>query len=715
MATVKASGDGAVVPHPHFEQYAVHPTGEFGVSRVYRTGEAAVHPEVECEAILDVVFPAPLREAIQSADMRSAMFVPLKVRGRAIGAIAFAYSESGRRYSEADLPFAEELANRAAIAIDNARLHHDLEQSEERFRTLVEQIPAVVFTTNTDDLSRPTYMSPHIELMTGYSADQLMQGKPSWYEILHPEDREFVVSSDESIVESGSARTLEYRMITRDGQTIWVREEARLIEDESGGPQNWQGIISDVTLQKELESQLTHQAFHDTLTGLPNRALFNDRVSHARERRSRHGESIAVCFMDLDNFKVINDSLGHSVGDELLIQVARRLQKCRRSEDTAARFGGDEFAFLIEGISDTSDAIGIVSRIAESFDGPFVVGGRELFVTPSIGLSIARPDELGHRDLLREADAAMYKAKRSGKDRFELYTPTLTTDAVNRLDIGSDLRKTLDGEQMEMHYQPITELSTGRVVGVEALVRWNHPEHGLIPPDRFIPIAEETAMIVDLGRWILKESCRQVHTWNEQRDQLSPLRLSVNLSARQFSDARLVDDVQRTLEDTGFDPALLCLEITETVMMENEDAAAQMLRRLTGLGVRIAVDDFGTGYSSLSSLRRFTVDQLKIDQSFVEGLINDPHDSIIVFGVIGLAHALELEVIAEGVETIDQRDQLVALNCDLAQGYLFSRPLDSAMFESLYITPEPSPGIDIQLPTRIDTSEARPSVDIIGS
>jgi diguanylate cyclase (GGDEF)-like protein/PAS domain S-box-containing protein len=689
VAVVQAGENGLAEPHPAFSTHQLTPRADFGISRVYQTGEAGLYEHIdpaqlhrELETLVDA---EPLREAIRTIDMRSAMFVPFKVRGRVIGALALIYGASGRHYAESDLAFAEDLANRAAIAIDNARLYHDLERSEERLRTLVEQIPAVVFTTEAADLSRPVYLSPQIEAMTGYGSEELTDGSRSWYDIIHPDDRDLVRVSDASSIETGHERTLEYRLQTRAGESIWVREEARLIVDESGAPLNWQGIISDVTVQKELESQLTHQAFHDALTGLPNRALFSERVKLAQDRQARYAPNIAVCFMDLDNFKVINDSLGHAVGDMLLIQVAERLTRALRSDDTAARFGGDEFALLLEGIHNASDAVRVVTRIVAAFDEPFMVQGRELFVTPSVGVSIAGRDELDRRDLLREADAAMYKAKRSGKARFELYNPALTANLVNRLDLENDLRKTLNGEQLELEYQPLVELSSGRIVGVEALVRWRHPEHGLIPPGRFIPIAEETAMIVDLGRWILEDSCRRVQAWNLLRDGDFPLHLSVNLSARQFSDPSLVDDVRATLQRTGLRPDLLCLEITESVMMDDEEAAAGMLERLKELGVRLAVDDFGVGFSSLASLRRFPVDELKIDRSFVSGLIDDPNDSVIVSGVIGLAHALKLSVTAEGVETPEQHAQLVELSCDRAQGFAFSRPLSVETFEQDYL------------------------------
>ncbi len=583
------------------------------------------------------------------------------------------------------MKIAQEVANKVAIAIDNARLHRDLLASEERHRTLVEQIPAVVFTTDAIDMVNLTYVSPQIEGLTGYSPDDLVSGKLNWYDIVHPADQELLIAADGASLESGDERMIEYRLLTRDGRTIWVREEVRLVRDEDGDRQFWQGILSDVTVQKELESQLIHQAFHDTLTGLPNRALFNDRVQHAQERRWQPGSGIAVCFIDLDNFKMVNDSHGHSVGDALLQAVATRLRQNLRQNDTAARLGGDEFALLIEDVSSISGASRLISRVMNTFDQPFSIGRHELYVTPSIGITIANSKEIKDRDLLREADFAMYEAKRSGGTaRFEIFNPALMAEAVSRLELENDLRKTLQGEQMQIYYQPVINMDVNAIVGVEALVRWNHPVHGLIMPDRFIPVSEETGMIVELGRWILEEACGQLQEWNVQRDSDSPLSLAVNLSARQFGHSSLVEDVRAILTKTGLKPELLCLEITETVMASDENAAAAMLGRLKELGILIAIDDFGVGYSSLTSLRRFPVDILKIDRSFVNGLVDDPNDAVIVSGVIGLAHALGLDVIAEGVETHAQLAQLAELQCDLAQGYYFARPMDVSTFERDY-------------------------------
>jgi diguanylate cyclase (GGDEF)-like protein/PAS domain S-box-containing protein len=664
-----------------FDSYAVSPDLPHGVAEVFRTGEAALYEDVEAWHIDNSLKHSKLHAAVSELGMTSAMFVPLNVRDVAIGALTFVYGESERHYTQADLEFAKEIAERASVAIDNARLHRELLSGEARFRTLVEQIPAVLYATSADDLTSPTYFSPQIVTLLGYPSESMVGPGSNWYEVVHPDDRAMLARSDRASIESGHFREVDYRLITRDGRVIWVHDEAILIRNEQGQPRNWQGILSDVTMQKELESQLTHQAFHDTLTGLPNRALFLDRVNHAQNRNDEFGPLMAVCFMDLDNFKVINDSLGHTVGDALLVAVAERLASCLRKVDTAARLGGDEFAILLENLDGPEQAQQIVQCVLSAFDEPVSIDGRDLFITPSIGISVSAHSGGQDRDLLREADAAMYKAKRAGKARFELYTPALSVGAVDRFELENDLRRALSGNQFIVHYQPIVDTASAAPIGVEALVRWIHPVHGLIPPDRFIPIAEENGMIRQLGLWVLNEACGQIRAWNAERAERQALRLSVNLSARQFSDSALVDDVRSIIRSTGIEPALLCLEITESVMMEDEDAAAETLRRLKKLGIRLAVDDFGVGHSSLGALRRFPVDQLKIDRSFVDGLIDDARDSVIVSGVIGMAHALNLAVVAEGVETEEQRNQLVELGCEYAQGYFFSRPLPASEIE----------------------------------
>jgi diguanylate cyclase (GGDEF)-like protein/PAS domain S-box-containing protein len=423
------------------------------------------------------------------------------------------------------------------------------------------------------------------------------------------------------------------------------------------------------TRVRESEERLTYRAFHDPLTGLANRSLFLNRLEHARARAKRRKGRLAVLFMDLDNFKVINDSLGHDIGDRLLVTVAERLRTCVRPQDTVARFGGDEFVALLEDLADAGAAARVADRIMDELREPFEIDGHRLHTSASIGIAL---DAASGGDLLRAADTAMYRAKENGKGRYEVFREAMHDRAVERLRLENDLRAVLNRDELAVHYQPKVSLRTGKVVGLEALLRWRHPEYGLLSPGDFMPLAEQTGLIVPIGRWVLLETCRQARTWREIHPNNPPLMACVNLSVRQL---RQTDFVTEILDETGLDPGSLVLEITEDAVMEDAQSAIGALKRLEGLGIKLAIDDFGTGYSSLSYLRTLPVDYLKIDRSFVERLGEDPRDAEIVSGTITLAHTLGLEAVAEGVENADQLEQLREMGCDLAQGNHFSRPL----------------------------------------
>jgi diguanylate cyclase (GGDEF)-like protein len=422
---------------------------------------------------------------------------------------------------------------------------------------------------------------------------------------------------------------------------------------------------------------LAHQAFHDALTALPNRALLLDRLEHALARAARHQEAIAILFLDLDRFKVVNDSLGHEAGDQLLVAVAKRLQACLRPEDTVARLGGDEFTVLLEGITQVSDATHVAERIKQVLQAPFIVVGHEVFITASIGIALSGLG-FGQHDpgeLLRDADAAMYKAK--GKARYEIFDANINARALDRLKLESDLNQAIERKEFKVYYQPQVEITTGRILGLEALVRWQHPQHGLMSPSEFIPLAEETRLILPIGQWVLEEACRQARAWQEQYPHDPPLFISVNLSAKQFQNPALPEMVAQILEDTKLDPHRLKLEITESVLMEDVQSAIALLQELKDLGVQLAIDDFGTGYSSLSYLKHFRVEMLKVDKSFIERVGQDPADTAIVQTATALAQTLGMQVVAEGVETAEQLLQLRALGCNWGQGFYFSRPLPS--------------------------------------
>ena len=434
---------------------------------------------------------------------------------------------------------------------------------------------------------------------------------------------------------------------------------------------------------EETKEHFRHAAFHDPLTGLPNRAMFTELLKAEIENSSRHNTHMfAVLFLDLDRFKNINDSLGHTHGDLLLVAFAERLERTLRPVDTLARFGGDEFAILITGMSDAMDAVRVAERIQDELSQPFVLDKNSAFATASIGIALSSSGYDRADDILRDADIAMYRAKENGKARYEVFDHGMHARAVSRLQLESDLRQAIEQKEFVVYYQPIVSLQTGRLAGFEALVRWNHPRRGLVSPADFIPVAEETGLIVTIGEWVLNEACAQVRRWQLDSPSHRSLSLSVNLSARQVAQPDLLDRIKEALETSKLNPHCLKLEITESVVMENAEAAALMFKQLRSLGVQLSIDDFGTGYSSLSYLHRFPLNYLKIDRSFVMRLTTD-NDNAIVRTISTLARNLGMEVIAEGIETDEQYHQLKMLGCEYGQGYLFSRPVDKGSVQHL--------------------------------
>jgi diguanylate cyclase (GGDEF)-like protein/PAS domain S-box-containing protein len=668
-------------------------------------------------------------------------------------------------------------------------------EAEQRYRALVEQIPAVVYSYaygQWESGNRPIYVSPQIETLVGYTPEEWLS-RDLWAECIHPDDRARVMAEDARTDRTGQPFNIDYRMVAKDGRVVWIHEESVLLRDPDGRPRYWQGFYRDVTAdhvaqqrerflasiidatddaviatdlyeritswnsgaerllgyradeiigatvdilratppdqlaiarvarvrngesirnvevlrrhkdgslievsmtlspirdeagavvgisgitrdisdRKRLEAQLSHQAFHDTLTGLPNRALLTDRLEGACANAARYGHRVAVLFLDLDNFKLVNDSLGHDAGDRLLIQVARELSVCARSGDTIARFGGDEFVFVLPQIATTDDALQVAERIQQALAQPFDLGDRTVGVTTSIGIVVTGGETIGASEILRQADTAMYWAKASGKQRYAVYDPRMQVNGLERIDTERDLRAAIDDGSLTTVYQPIVCLSTGAVMGVEALARWNHPERGSISPAEFIPLAEESGLILALGDHVMRVACRDAASWVARG---TPTRVSVNLSGRQFEQPCLVSSIARILRETDLDPALLTLELTESVVMGQSGEVIERLKQLRELGVSMSVDDFGTGYSSLSYLRRLPIDTLKIDRSFIADLDADDESEVLVDAIVSLAHALRLRVIGEGVEHVRQLERLKSLNCDEAQGFLLAHP-----------------------------------------
>jgi len=483
---------------------------------------------------------------------------------------------------------------------------------------------------------------------------------------------------EQEIIRTGQPLVnVEERETRPNGESCWVSTTKLPLRDRKGNIIGTYGISRDISERKKAEEQLQRRAFYDPLTALPNRALFLDRLQHLfhRTRRALGNQLFALLYLDLDRFKAINDSMGHQAGDELLIGTARRLERCLRPGDTLARLGGDEFTVLLDAVNSEADATGVAERIHEELSAPIIVRGYEMFTSVSVGIAMSSAGYEHPEDMLRDADTAMYRAKAAGRARHQVFAGDMHQRAVSSLRLETDLRRALQRREIVPYYQPIVNLDDGEVVGFEALARWRHPSLGLLPPDLFIPVAEETGLVGAIGDWMLTESCRQAREWQRSDPRWSALGMSVNVSGRQLLQGDLAADVKRALGASGLDPKCLTLEITESALMHNLNAGAGMVQRLHAMSVGLHLDDFGTGYSSLAYLHSFPVDALKVDRSFVNRMDRAPQQSTIVKAIVSLAHNLGMEVIAEGVETPAQADALRALGCRRGQGFLFSQPL----------------------------------------
>ena len=615
-------------------------------------------------------------KALGSASKTQMVFLaPLIAQARLRGAILILTDSVLSEESKATL---EALGREVALSLEGVALTEQVyrRESEERFRALIQNSSDVVAIVGADGMTR--YVSPVVERVLGYKPESGVGHNVFRPPVMHPDDADRVQDVFAGIMgTSGAEATVDFRLRHADGR--WVQVEAttkNLLADPSIG-----GIVvnyRDITERRTLEERLRHQAFHDSLTELPNRALFMNRLGFALTRAERSKRTAAVLFLDLDNFKLVNDSLGHEVGDSLLVSVAERLRASLRAEDTAARFGGDEFTVLLEDVTGVTDAVRVADKITRALSTPFVLESREVFVTTSIGIVLGTSGCERPTDLLRNADVALYRAKANGKATYEVFDALMNVQAVERLDLEADLRRAIEQREFAVHYQPQLELQTGRLAGWEALVRWMHPERGPIPPGAFLSVAEETGLIFQIGSQVLEEACRQAEEWHEQQPEV-PLKMSVNISARQLQRPdELVREVVRVLEKTRLAPGSLVLEITESMLMGDAEHNVNVLERLKALGIGISVDDFGTGYSNLAYLRRFPVDFLKVDKAFVDGLEDNPEDTAIVKAIVDLAHAMGMQTVAEGIETTEQAGLIRDLECELGQGYYFSEPLPAA-------------------------------------
>jgi diguanylate cyclase (GGDEF)-like protein/PAS domain S-box-containing protein len=553
----------------------------------------------------------------------------------------------------------------------------DRHEAEEKTRSVERQLGLLA--ENAQDLifryrifPEPAFefVSPASLAITGYTPDEFYAQPELIDRLVDPVERgprlERMLSG--RVEEAG-----DVEFVRKDGSRIWAGQRLNSVRDASGEVIGVEGIIRDISERKAAELRLEYEVLHDHLTGLPNRVLLMDRIEQGLLRTDRDNSLVAVLFVDLDRFKLFNDTLGHDRGDEILIAVGKRLVECARAADTVGRFSGDEFVVVCESLRATTDAIKIAEHLLSSFHAPFRIDGADVRVTASIGVAASGARETAD-DLVRDADLAMYRAKDRGRARYEVFDDTLRAEAERRSIIEAGLRRALDNDEFALVFQPVWSITEQRFVGAEALLRWHDPERGQVGPAEFIPVAEDCGLIVPIGTWVLEHACQSLARWSRASPRLDACTMSVNVSAVQLRSRTFIDALEQLIAATGIEPRLLCLEITESVLMEDIDYFSEVLRRLQAVGVNLSIDDFGTGYSSLAYLRRFPIDELKIDRSFVTGLDTDTYDATLVAAMIGIGDALGHRVVAEGVETTEELVALRDLGCQYAQGYLFARP-----------------------------------------
>lgn len=554
-------------------------------------------------------------------------------------------------------------------------LNGQLRQLSGKYTSLVEHIPAVTYEAKIGRAHDATFISPQIEQLTGFSAEEWLSDKGLWQKQIHSEDKSRVSAEYENCQTFDKPFQVEYRLYHKDGGLIWVRDQAVFIRNEEGVPLYIQGVIMDITGSKQAEDQLVYSAFHDMLTNLPNRALFMDHLKTSVTRGHRTPDyHFSVLFIDLDNFKLVNDTLGHSAGDRLLILVANAISSCLRSGDTVARIGGDEFVILLDDIQSETDVLLIVDRIIFEVKRPFNIDGQDIFTSPSVGVVVNPAEYDNPQDILRDADVAMYRAKALGKSRYVIFDSSLQVNTVSMLELEGEMRQAVERAEFMLLYQPIVDLHSDRITGFEALLRWNHPERGLLTPVDFMSIAEDSGMIVPIGFWVIREACRQCVEWQNEYQSDPPLTMNVNLSSKQFLTPDLADGIVQILQGTGLRPDALGLEIMEDVFISLGKGVIPILTRLKSTGIRLQIDDFGKGYSTFTYLPQFPINTIKIGRNYINRMMCNGSKDVIQ-AMIHLAKDLGMTAVAEGIETEEQLAHLRDINCPLGQGFYLARPL----------------------------------------
>ncbi len=627
----------------------------------------------------------------------SLIHVPLMSKGQPLGVLAVDNRTTRQSFTPTDEAMLTSLGDYAAVAIENANLYERsqlelkerkrveiaLRESEERYALAVRGANDGIWDWNLK--SGLVYYSPRWKAILGYAEEEISDKLDEWMSRIHPDDLEKVKKELAAHIKGVTPHfETEYRMRFKNGGYRWMLSRGLAVRDATDTTTRIAGSQTDMTDRKTFEQRLRYDALHDSVTGLFNRTALTERLKYSIDRSRRHKDFLfSVLYLDLDRFKDINDSLGHAMGDQLLMATARMLEAILRPTDTVARLGGDEFVILLDDINDVRDATRVAERIHSGLRSTSLLNGHELFISASIGIVLSTSGYASPEDILRDADIAMYRAKSQGKDRFEIFDTLMRDRIMQRLGLENELRLALERDELCVHYQPILSVHDAQLLGFEALVRWQNPARGFMMPGDFIGVAEDTGLIINLDRWVLREGIRQMQEWDQTFPGLPALKLSVNISGKQVAQADLVEEVKLIIEETGFDAQRLNLEITESAVMENYINTVEILAKLQTLGIQIQVDDFGMGYSSLSYLSRFPLNALKIDRSFVNALEKDDAHVKIVQAIVTMTHGLGMEVIAEGVESEIQLDQLTALGCESVQGYLIARPMDPEHVQDL--------------------------------